>query len=120
MAVYRSTCEVIFFLSLTLALAAKAAFYAFCESSNVYEYTKEMGKRCTILFLISCRDTLLCNLLFSNKEGKDQESIQSSTTPDPGYQWESNKLTIRHHNESQEVNSTFFSTCSCCISTTGD
>ena len=31
------------------------------------------------------------------KEGKDQESIQSSTTPDPGYQWESNKLTIRHH-----------------------
>ena len=30
----------------------------------------------------------------STKEGKDQESIQSSTTPDPGYQWESNKLTI--------------------------
>ena len=24
----------------------------------------------------------------SKKEGKDQESIQSSTTPDPGYQWE--------------------------------
>ena len=31
------------------------------------------------------------------KDGKDQESIQSSTTPDPGYQWESNKLTVRHH-----------------------
>ena len=30
----------------------------------------------------------------STKEGKDQESIQLSTTPDPGYQWESNKLTI--------------------------
>ena len=29
--------------------------------------------------------------------GKDQESIQSSTTPDPGYQWESDKLTVRHH-----------------------
>ena len=29
--------------------------------------------------------------------GKDQELIQSSTTPDPGYQWESNKLTVRHH-----------------------
>ena len=27
----------------------------------------------------------------------DQESIQSSTTPDPGYQWESDKLTVRHH-----------------------
>ena len=23
---------------------------------------------------------------------KDQESIQSSTTPDPGYQWESDKI----------------------------
>ena len=30
---------------------------------------------------------------------KDQESIQSSTTPDPGYQWESDKLTIRHHKQ---------------------
>ena len=28
---------------------------------------------------------------------KDQESIQSSTTPNPGYQWESDKLTARHH-----------------------
>ena len=33
----------------------------------------------------------------SKKEGKYQESIQSSTTPEPGYQWERNKLTIRHH-----------------------
>ena len=31
------------------------------------------------------------------KEGKDQESIQSSTTSDPGYQWESDHFTIRHH-----------------------
>ena len=31
----------------------------------------------------------------SKKEGKDQESIQSSTTPDPGYQWESDNVTIR-------------------------
>ena len=28
---------------------------------------------------------------------KDQESIQSSTTPDPRYQWESDKLTVIHH-----------------------
>ena len=27
---------------------------------------------------------------------KDLESIQSSTTPVPGYQWESDKLTVRH------------------------
>ena len=33
----------------------------------------------------------------SKKEGKDQESIQSSATHDPGYQWESDKFTIRHH-----------------------
>ena len=31
-----------------------------------------------------------CSLQISKKGGKDQESIQSSTTPDPGYQWESN------------------------------
>ena len=36
-------------------------------------------------------------LMQSKKDGKDQESIQSSTTPGPGYQWESNKLTVRHH-----------------------
>ena len=28
---------------------------------------------------------------------KDQESIQSSTTPDPGYQWRNDKLVDRHH-----------------------
>ena len=33
------------------------------------------------------------------KEGKDQESIQSRTTPDPGYQWESDNFTIRHHRD---------------------
>ena len=37
------------------------------------------------------------------QECKDQESIQSSTTPDPGYQWESDKLTVDTTNESQEV-----------------
>ena len=36
----------------------------------------------------------------SKKEGKDQESIQSSTTPDPGDQRESDNLTIR--NKKQE------------------
>ena len=36
-------------------------------------------------------------LMQSKENGKDQESIQSSTTPDPGYQWESNKLLVRHH-----------------------
>ena len=31
---------------------------------------------------------------YSKKEGKDQESIQSSTTPHPGYQWERDSFTI--------------------------
>ena len=33
----------------------------------------------------------------SKKENKDQASIQSSTTPDPGNQWESESVTNRHH-----------------------
>ena len=33
----------------------------------------------------------------SKKEDKDQESIQSSTTPYQGYQWEGDNVTIRHH-----------------------
>ena len=38
------------------------------------------------------------------KQGcKDQESIQSCTTPDPGYQWESDTLIVDTTNESQEV-----------------
>ena len=41
------------------------------------------------------------NNMKSKKWCKDQESIQSSTTPDPGYQWESDKLT--EDTESQEV-----------------
>ena len=41
----------------------------------------------------------------SKKEGKDQESIPSSTTPDQRYQWESDNFTIEHLNESQEVSS---------------
>ena len=35
----------------------------------------------------------------NTKEGKDQESIQSSTTLVPGYQWESDNIT----NKSQEL-----------------
>ena len=38
----------------------------------------------------------------SKKDGKDQESIQSSTTLDPGYQWESNKQ-LDITDESKEV-----------------
>ena len=43
------------------------------------------------------------NAYESKKEGNDQESIHSSTTPGPGNQWESDNFTIRNHNDSQEV-----------------
>ena len=32
-----------------------------------------------------------------SKGAKIRESMQSSTTPDPGYQWESDNITARHH-----------------------
>ena len=39
----------------------------------------------------------------SKKEGKDQESIQSSTIPDPEYQWEVTNSQLDITNKSQEV-----------------
>ena len=37
------------------------------------------------------RDLEMLHPTHSKKEGKDQELIQSSTKPDTGYQWESDK-----------------------------
>ena len=37
-------------------------------------------------------NSLLYQMIQSKRGCKDQESIQSSTTPDPGYQWESDNL----------------------------
>ena len=37
------------------------------------------------------------NMDFIQDGRQDQESLQSITTPDPGYQWESDNVTIRHH-----------------------
>ena len=45
--------------------------------------------------------TVLATKICLKKEGKDQESIQSSTTPDSGYQWESDNVTIRHYKQEQ-------------------
>ena len=46
---------------------------------------------------------IVVSMWVSTKEGRGQESIQSSTTPDPGYQWEINEITIRHHKREPEV-----------------
>ena len=53
----------------------------------------------------------------SKERCKDQELIQSSTTPDPGYQWESDKLTEDTPNRakrsalSQQVTTKHFEKC---------
>ena len=50
------------------------------------------------MILISRKVIFTQNKQIGSKQGcRDQESIQLSTTPDPGYQWESNKLVIRQH-----------------------
>ena len=46
---------------------------------------------------ISVEISIKQNTIHSKKDGKDKESIQSSTTPDPRYQSESDNVTIRHH-----------------------
>ena len=52
-----------------------------------------------LLLLLHCLSTFTqwtkIYVVQNKKEGKDQESIQSSTTPDLGYQWESDNFTIR-------------------------
>ena len=39
------------------------------------------------------------NISKSKKGGKDQESIQSSTTPDPGYHMRKRQNPIKHHKQ---------------------
>ena len=76
-------------------LDQKAARGAFHPPTNVNTYYLIIGKTydpnlrlCHCLVLVSNESKYGC---------KDKESMQSSTTPDPGYQWESDKLTVRHH-----------------------
>ena len=61
-------------------------------------------------------------LIQSKEDGEDQESIQSSTTPDPGYLWESNKLTVRHHKRelrSQDNLQIYYSSASATVLSNG-
>ena len=48
--------------------------------------------------MFNCTNLTLSYGVDQSKKGdKDQESTQSSTTPDRGYQMESDKNTIKHH-----------------------
>ena len=60
---------------------------------------EHMYSHCHTKFKYKMRIMMLASTVFkiSKKEGKDQESIQ------PSNQWESDKVTIRHHNDSKEV-----------------
>ena len=58
-------------------------------------FLKELFERVNIIKTM--REKLAKLACKSKKEDKDQESIQSSTTSDPEYQWESDNFTIRHH-----------------------
>ena len=44
------------------------------------------GQTMVLLLLVHCTVDKI-HVVQSKKEGKEQESIQSSTTPDLGYQW---------------------------------
>ena len=54
-----------------------------------------LNKFCTVILYLESFGASM--MYFQSKKGKDQESIQSSTTPDPVYRWESDNFTIRHH-----------------------
>ena len=64
------------------------------SSPNATFSCESLTKRFTMLLRA---DTFVCGWQQRKKEGKDQESIQSSTTPDQGYQWESDNVTVRHY-----------------------
>ena len=57
--------------------------------SDIPDISRQNGI-CTVCSTISVENE-------SKKEGKYQESIQPSTTPDPGYQWESDNVTNIHY-----------------------
>ena len=96
------TIGAIYLLSLVfLLMRIMASFLCYTGNLNL---KKTLYMSCFIANSSSCTTTELSiplpsylTAIKSKKVCKDQESIQSSATPDPGYQWESDKLTVRHH-----------------------
>ena len=80
-----------------MSFLGMAGYYRkFCYNFSIIAepLTNLLGKRVEFICTYNCQ---------IKKEGKDQESIQSSTTPDPGYQWESDRSQLDITSESQEV-----------------
>ena len=80
-----------------------SAFRFYLEEKRSLEAYTQATSACLTFYYsvpIQCSPAVLpstSHVNKSEKEGKDQESIQSSTTPVPGYQLVGSKLTIRHH-----------------------
>ena len=73
--------------------------FIFCKSLAVVLYALKIIMNDSV-----CSTLPTCQCLESKEECKYQESIKSSTTPDPRHVWESDKYTRSHHiQESQEV-----------------
>ena len=64
----------------------------------------KQGMTFQVNHLIAIYTYICCSkILVSNKKGKDPESIQSSATPDPEFQWENDNFTLDITNKSLEV-----------------
>ena len=60
----------------------------------MFKIWQESQSAVTLYCVFTCNE--------SKKEGKEQESIQPSTTPDAGHQWESDNFSKRHHKREQK------------------
>ena len=73
------------------------------HKTPLQKHTKKQSVVNVKLDTISVHDLYCCHCAFlclsheRKKEGKYQDSIQSSTTPGPWHQWKSDNATIRHH-----------------------
>ena len=69
---------------------------ALCLSSLVnLPYTVSKGAKIRNRYNQVPHLTLVCFVAF--RPSQQLWSCRDGTTPDPGYQWESNKFTVRHH-----------------------
>ena len=67
------------------------------KPNNTFVFTFNTPVLLSVVIIGFIRAKIDAYIYQSKTEGKDQESIQSSTMPDPGYRWESDNVKIRYH-----------------------
>ena len=73
-------------------------YLLFClHPNNLIEFSLYISVTKPLLIILADSQIPFQFHIESKKEGKDQESIHSSNTADPGYQWERDNVTIRYH-----------------------